>query len=71
MSWVNNVQIRCENPNISYTESIKEERIDKCINFNKLYHLDPKLNEKKFGARDYIFPFMTQIIVKYEDTNSG
>ena len=32
--------------------------------------LTPKFNEEKLKPQDYLYPFMTQIIVKYQNINT-
>jgi hypothetical protein len=67
--WVNNVMIKCENPNITYEQSMKDLDL-KSINYNNVYHIQPKLDEKKFKQKDYTFPFMTQVVIRYENIDT-
>ncbi len=42
----------------------------KSINYNNVYHIQPKFEEKKFKQKDYTFPFMSQVVIKYENTDT-
>jgi hypothetical protein len=43
----------------------------KLFNNKQTVHLIPDFAEKKLNPKDYLHHFMTQIVIKYEDTKTG
>ena len=68
--WTNQVLIRCQNPNISFEDDMNRLS-QKLHNQQQATYINPKINYGKLGPKDYIHHFMTQAVIRYENTQTG
>ena len=68
--FANEVFIKSQHPIINYEKS-KNEIQNKLFNLRQVVHIVPEYIEKKLTPKDYLHHFMTQIVLKYEDTKTG
>lgn len=68
--WTNEVKIRCQNANIVYEED-SSKLSQKLINQQQAVYINPKIDYNKLKEKDYVHHFMTQAVIKYENTQTG
>ena len=65
-TWMNELKVKCQHSAIDYEKSARTIKI-KLFNENQQEYLTPKFTEKDLKPQDYLYPFMTQIIIKYQN----
>lgn len=65
-TWMNELRVKCQHSAIDYEQSVRTIRV-KLFNENQQEYLTPKFNEKALKPQDYLYPFMTQIVIKYQN----
>ncbi len=68
--WTNEVKIKSQNGNIVYEED-SNKLSQKLINHQQPLYINPKFDQKKLKERDYIHHFMTQAVIRYQNTQTG
>lgn len=68
--WTNEVIIKSQNSNFTFTEDSRKlsERLQNSI--SPIY-IKPEFESRNLKEKDYIHHFMTQAVIKYEDTQTG
>ena len=66
----NEAYLKCQHPSVTFDKSCNELH-GKLFNLKQTVHLIPEFTEKKLQSKDYLHHFMTQIVIKYEDTKTG
>lgn len=68
--WTNEVKIKCQNPNITFEDDMNKLS-QKLHNQQQATYIHPKMNHNKLTEKDYAHHFMTQAVIKYENTQTG
>lgn len=68
--WTNQVIIKCQNPNITFDDDMNK-LTQKLHNQQTPTYINPKFDTKNLKEKDYIHHFMTQAVIKYENTQTG
>ena len=67
--WTNQVQVRSQNPCVTFDDTNKLSQ--KLYNTQSLTYIHPKIDSAKLKEKDYMHHFMVQAVVKYENTQTG
>jgi hypothetical protein len=68
--WTNEVKIKCQNACVTYDDD-GSKLSQKLINQQQAVYINPKIDNSKLKEKDYIHHFMTQAVIKYENTQTG
>jgi hypothetical protein len=68
--WTNQVLIRSQNPNVTFEEDMNR-LTQKLHNQQQPYYIHPKIDYSKLKEKDYMHHFMTQAVIRYENTQTG
>lgn len=68
--WTNQVIIRSQNPNITFDEDMNK-LTQRLHNQQKPFFISPKIDYNKLKQKDYLHHFMTQAVIRYENTQTG
>ena len=68
--WTNQVLIKSQNPNLTFEQDMARLST-KLHNQNQATFIHPKIDFSKLKEKDYIHHFMSQAVIKYENTQTG
>jgi hypothetical protein len=67
--WTNQAFIRSQNPNMNFDEDAA--KLTQKLHNSKTNYLNPKIDYGKLKEKDYLHHFMTQAVIRYENTQTG
>lgn len=67
--WTNQAFIKSQNPNLNFEEDVN--KLTQKLHNSKVNYLNPKIDYNKLKEKDYLHHFMTQAVIKYENTQTG
>ena len=68
--WTNQVLIKSQNPSVTFEEDMVK-LTQKLHNQQQPTYIQPKIDFNKLKEKDYIHHFMTQAVIRYENTQTG
>lgn len=69
-AWTNEIKIKCQNPNIKFDGDLKKKSKSKLFKDKQSEYISAKIEESKLTSFDYRHPFMTQVLVYYQNIDT-